>query len=107
MVEFLGGSGADGFVEESSRVKVPDEASEAHASFVRMFLSLQRWGKATIDTFSAGDAAGEEQFARLASSREDSQRAIEQHRDDVSKMLKDHKLPVSESDWLMRGALKR
>ena len=97
---------ADGFVDESSRVTVPDEALDAHASFLRMFLSWQRWANATVNTFSAGDAAGQTEFVEMASVQEESQRATQQHHDDIRKMLKDYRLPASEGERLMREALE-
>lgn len=97
---------ADGFVDESSKVAVPDEALDAHASFLRMFLSWQRWANATVGVFSAGDAAGETEFARMASAQGESLEAMAQHQDGILKMLNDHRLPASEGERLMREALE-
>ena len=97
---------ANGFVEESAKIRVPDEALDAHSSFVALFLSWQRWANATVAVFSVGDAAGEDEFIRMARTQEESQHAIEQHRDDIRKMLKDYKLPTSEAERLMREALE-
>ena len=85
---------------------MPDEALDAHASFVRMLLSWQRWANATVDAFSAGDAAGQEEAVRIANTQEEVRRATERQFDDIHKMLKDHKLPASEGDRLMREALQ-
>lgn len=97
---------ADGFVEESASIRVPDEATDAHASFVRMFISWQRWANATVDAFSAGDAAGEQEFAGMRDAQEESLRATEQHRDDVRNLLSRHKLPASEGERLAREAME-
>ena len=96
---------ANGFIAEARAVEVPDEAAEAHVSFVQMFTAWQEWAKATADAFDASAKVTDPEVAEMARTQERNQQAALRHNQDSERLLKRYKISRTENDQIIRDAM--